>query len=439
MNDGFLSSPVDYREWHRNIIRVWAVHLDGNEFRMLLFIFDRTAGWGKEWEVIPMRHFLKGVVSSEGIIYAPSLPFSESTIRRILRSLIDKGMLLKRSGSLTRYSLNYEWKEDMKIPKRLQEKGKDSLNEAVTGDRGGVMGDSDERSLVTPHKEKEKEEGKNRICADAPHHAPTRIETREELEHSLARIESKSQAKRSSKSDKGYCCRGKDGGLVPNVEAMRIRWVDLHTKYFEDYPSVALPSKSLHMLRSYAKEWNTRNAGMEWVDFLEWVFKNWREVCSTSFRWMSNPPKAPLPSLVVSSKLRTFLEDAWRNRESLAKLYKLPPRERDIRFMMVDRGLSRELAEKMSRERKDSLEIKSEVTGMRQKLELEKAQFEKQKSQYYTNRKSPPKTKVVSDFDAEIEERAVKLSREDEPESRRFLEDRDNLTEDQLPDWNGLL
>jgi hypothetical protein len=50
----------------REVIFANRIYMTEREQQVLLFIYQRTRMYGKEWESIPLRHFTKGVCSRTG-------------------------------------------------------------------------------------------------------------------------------------------------------------------------------------------------------------------------------------------------------------------------------------------------------------------------------------------------------------------------------------
>jgi len=372
-----LSSPVFYRDWSQTIDRLWQGHLTPFEFAIIRFIFDRTVGWGKEWERIPLRHFTEGVISKDDKCHGRSC-LKPTAVKAALASLSEKGaILIQHESNCNHYSLNYEW-TPMKTPKRLKTAEKEDSLSWSDGDYPVGRVATNCKSRGDHHKRdkgKSLRKPQDAATADAVDVSSGRgemkIETRAELEASLKKVESASRAKRDAKKQDGKLIRG-DSGRVPSLSAMRRIWADFHSAHCKQVPHTALPNKSLFMLQSYAKEWNLRHEGVEWVDFLGWVFENWDAITRTSFRWMSPKPICPDPHLVASAKLRVYLEDGWNHRETIRAIYALPPREREIRFLMLERGMSREVAEKWATARKDQDAKIDELAAEHRKLEVAK-------------------------------------------------------------------
>lgn len=97
----------------RFLTRVAAEHLSLVEFRVLLFIFDRTYGWRKREEKIPYKHFLNGI-EKDGIVYAGKVGVSEKTLKKALRGLVYKEIIVKhrsRSTAVVSYCVHPELHE----------------------------------------------------------------------------------------------------------------------------------------------------------------------------------------------------------------------------------------------------------------------------------------------------------------------------------------
>lgn len=70
------------------IDRTFVSYLSPCEFLVLRFILNRTLARGKEWEVIPARHFIEGVFEDDGkTIVFGGLNMSRRTLITCLKSL----------------------------------------------------------------------------------------------------------------------------------------------------------------------------------------------------------------------------------------------------------------------------------------------------------------------------------------------------------------
>jgi hypothetical protein len=105
-----LKNPIFYRDLHRYMSRYWKPHIKASEYAVLDFVFDRTIGWGKLWEIISLRHFATGVWN-ETKVFTDGTGLGKRTIQRALNRLVELGMVRKQGekGERCWYSLNLLW------------------------------------------------------------------------------------------------------------------------------------------------------------------------------------------------------------------------------------------------------------------------------------------------------------------------------------------
>ncbi|MEY3894998.1 MAG: Bacteriophage replication protein [Verrucomicrobiota bacterium] len=108
----------------QEVMRAYAFAFTPTQLVVLLFIMDRTVGWGKRWEKITQRQFLNGIPSFEedAVPYAGKLKMTLNTLKNALRRLITVGLVLERKleGGSTAYSLSencFSYLPDEKKPK----------------------------------------------------------------------------------------------------------------------------------------------------------------------------------------------------------------------------------------------------------------------------------------------------------------------------------
>lgn len=92
------------------IVRVWARDLSLLEFSGVMFVYDRTLGWGKEWEVITRDQACGGVWSRDGLKpYAAPITRNRNRACTVLARLVAKGFLRRKAkGRFFMYSLNLD-------------------------------------------------------------------------------------------------------------------------------------------------------------------------------------------------------------------------------------------------------------------------------------------------------------------------------------------
>jgi hypothetical protein len=94
--------------------------LPASSFKVLIFIYDRTIGFGNSFESIPYKHFREGVVRrKDGVRICGGVGLGLTTIKKAIRNLIEIGVVTRyRTPTLrgTYYWLNYEWSQPGLLP-----------------------------------------------------------------------------------------------------------------------------------------------------------------------------------------------------------------------------------------------------------------------------------------------------------------------------------
>jgi hypothetical protein len=358
-------SPEDYRQWSRFLDRAWNQALPAQEFAVARFIFDRTAGWGKQWERIPVRHFTRCVVAFDGTNHGGIAAASKGTVRRALDSLIAKGAVLREdAGRSFMYSLNYDWKPPMKVPKRLK-------GSKVDPSEGSKVDPSRGPKLTPKEEEKVKPSGKGRKRSAL-------ADVKGDILDSLDETERRSRAKREAKKKKVV---GTKRGVMPAEGAVRRIWEDLHIENHKGKPCAPLSKRALHMIRSYCKEWNRRNPDHEFLtDYLPWLFRNWSLIRKTSIGWMTDSPEVPQPMFVANAKMRPHFEEGWGKRIWFDKLRQMSPYDREVAVLM-DRGMEKEAAERMATEKREGTDTLRKIKKEQAKLDVMQSYGKPRRSQ----------------------------------------------------------
>lgn len=427
-------NPSFYREWSQKIDREWLHVLNGSEYALVRFIFDRTAGWNKEWERIPARQLVEGITSQDGRRFAPSIVKSLKHARRLLIELTERGILIRHDSTMLGanvFSINYKWNPIMKIPKRLRslkEGQEDGISDGYDAEteqpmsirtgtkttlqggqklpQGGDKNYPTKISNIKISKKKilsagadglslgEKENGSEvvnsspmQFIEQAAKDAVTRQKHRAAL-----KLKRGSFARRANSPDKT------PSGLIPTADGMMTLWHKLHRETFHATPLPALTKAMLHALRGYAKEWNVRNPEHEFVtDFLPWVFENWGAIRNLQLGWMDNCPDTPSPLMVCSGKLREYIEAGWRERSKVDAFRQMSVDEREFYILTKVKGMAPDKAKQLVAE---SSKLRDSVDSDKRriaKLEKLKRDIERaEKSAMFDNTITPRQVKPLN-------------------------------------------
>lgn len=345
----------NYKDWEfarnalRKILRDWAFRLSAVELRAAMFVYDRTIGWGKEWEVITSEHATVGVWSADGECWASPISKNKNRARMLLQTLVEKQFLHRRSkGNKYEYSLNLD---DMKVPKRLKN---DENQHDLGGRNRPFKGDENDpfRGTLSAPKEYyiERREAKRNSCASAPHRADPPVEDEVKRITEITRSVIASSASRLAKKKRqGKFERSANSGFVPFRSALALHWVSIHKEFFSDMAVSPLSAISLRILHSYAKNWTQLRDTGEFLEYLQWIFQNWAVLRSGPFKWMQDFPLTPSIRIIVNSKLRPFIEEAYQQRQWWEKWSKMDEYERRVHHLTTNKGVDRSKAEQIAK------------------------------------------------------------------------------------------
>ena len=367
------------------IVREWSFSLSLSEFRAVIFVYDRTIGWGKEWETITVDQMVNGVWNEDNTkFFASPIGTNKNRVRKTINGLVERGLLRRRSaGKSSQYSLVLD---DMKIPKRLQNDAKKGAGSVplrgteVSPLRGTEVSPKEyikKRDLTI---EEEKREPAALAGAESPLsrvlYATEKVKVRSR------------EVRETKKTKKGVFVRRANSGFVPFRNALQTVWLDLCRKHFAHVQSAAVPYLSANILHQYATAWTQVREQGEFMEFLEWVFVNWASLGAGVFSWMNNFPLSPSIRIVTNRKLRGYIEEAYQEKEMWDAWRQMDELDRKVFHLTTKRGMDHEKAVEVAKreigyvdELKNINEAKKMVDMMsrraRQAIEVERASLAK--------------------------------------------------------------
>lgn len=333
-----FKNPIWFREQFKIIMREWAEGLTLQQLALVLFIYDRTAAWGKEWEVIRFSSFVSGIYSRDGAQkYAAGICNSIATARRIARELEGMGVLLKRQTRQgCRMALNYKWNcETMKTPKRLMEKPTEGIQICIPPCSN--MNTLPCSYMNTISKEK-KNVTQKRILSRPPGREGSPSDT---IDSALERARVKARAARDRQElRKAGKMNSMDIGRHWTSAIQSAQWVgvgDIRSGklYLTKRESQALKSYSDRFLKSYPEQ--------AFRDYLTWIVHQWFGIRTEVFGWMTKFPAPETPSALFIIKWAERIEEKYLQRLAFEKRLSLSPAEREI-SKLVKSGMSPERA-----------------------------------------------------------------------------------------------
>lgn len=326
--DSTLRNPLEFREWWKVLMRVWRPSLTPSQFMVAAFVFDRTAAWGKEWEVITVRHFVDGVTSRDGTCYAPGLGLSQPTVSAALNTLVALGLLRKRAvRHRFAYALNYEFNPQnpmkMPTPKRLAEpqKVKDSF---------------------TPNKKR----GQNSFTLNCTKSIKRNVpETPQALNGPETSMEEKMHKLQilADETMKRTSSRRKVRQDAMTSLGCATMWQDACKEFHPAETHLSLTQADSAILRRFLARAFGKDATRA-RDFVRWLSEHWLLLRAELFHWMQNSPPA-VPSIRFTVRFSDKFETAFAERDEYERLAALPLRDREVRTLMRRKGMGQAAAE----------------------------------------------------------------------------------------------
>ena len=388
--DGSMKNPIEFREWFKILFRVWRPHLSPNEFLVAQFVFDRTAGWGKEWEVIRTDHFINGVVGTDGKVYSTGLVITRPTLSKCLTALIALGALrLRKDRRRKAYALNYEWNpdetqtlQDMPLakPKRLQnlqtvqkvQSSEMENNFPKTPEMENNFTEDCKISLRLHKKRKDKCYAKEETTSSASRSGPA-----SQGEGLLAVAKLMDAVSRKSANQR----QGKIN--LWRFDSVHKAWHGLCLSLHPEANHLAVTKTDCLILHRYGKRFvgsSKARTNSEWLDYLSWVIERWHTIRESQFAWMKASSPS-VPSIRFFVKFSDRFEQAWAGRQSLERMAGLSTREREIETRVL-KGTDRSTAEREVDERLGLLKAKQDAEFAAKQLKRQQAAFENAKADH---------------------------------------------------------
>ena len=385
LGDGSMKNPIEFREWFKILFRVWRPNLSPNEFLVTLFIFDRTAGWGKEWEVIKTSHFLSGVVGKDGKIYASGLIMTPPTLRKCLALLVERGAIRRVQEKRKKaYALNYEWNPDEienyatmpPIPKRLQKLQPSEMENDFpkTPEMENYFQSEGKISFRLEKKIKDKcfaKEERSSEHAARDCHA-THGEALLKVAHALDKETRKSVGRRQSNINQW---RSPDTAYKA--------WLGLCDTFHPDANHLAVTKTDCVILHRYGLRFTKAlksRSSLDWLDYFSWVVERWHAIREFHFEWMkANSPAVPSIRFLV--RFSENFEQAWATKQKVEHFATLSTRDREVELRVV-KGVDRLVAEKEVDTRLGLIKAKQDIESAAAKLKRQQASFENAKADH---------------------------------------------------------
>jgi hypothetical protein len=290
------------------VSRYWMAQLVGSEFKVLNFVLERTLPFGKQREVIPLRHFIGGVWTRDGSMVTAGTGLSRRAVLYAIGGLLERGLLTRwdrapRIGGHAQdahwFALNFKtlWQkeEDMlRTPKRL--KPVTLSREREEFEEGGCKKRTPGGAKIAPRSNRKIEAiEETPLLRKGVADATAMESVISAADQALARNRARRQEKLK---------RAEAKFTLMNFNKM---WQSAQTNAFPRTPVNAISVRSFAIVRSSLK---TYKLSVPFNDFLGWFFDGYAAMrTSKRFAWINkNADLLPLPPVPTPDVLVRYFK-----------------------------------------------------------------------------------------------------------------------------------
>lgn len=359
-----------YSTWSRVIDRSWCPCLTVSEQAVLRFIFDQTAGEGRERMLTTLEQICCGVPASKGMVRGGA-GVSTDTARAALSRLALYGCITrKQRRDGWECAINYEWRGGLTEVAKLRESKKRALSRErgvgnfiplgyENSDPPDITIDHDDHGKINDHTVNITA-GSKRI---RPSRSDSSVRPPDAVQHDLAaladRVES---ANAQMRLDKVAAVKA---AVLP-VSKQSVRIWKLRCQH--TYADHCAKARDLVKLAGYAKQYS-KSGREDFITYMEWVVQNWRLIIAQNFNWLDTKPD--VPSIPLFVRCSNKFEEAYRAKDRLTAAASMTERERLIAAAEL-KGMDTEAAERDADERLG-------ITAERHRLEEERKELKRER------------------------------------------------------------
>ncbi len=329
-----LSRYLKYTLTIQWILRHCSPFFSSNETMILLFVADRTYGWGWKWEVIPHAHFLNGVKArKDQKVHAGALSMTKPTLTKSLNFLIASGILKVRNARVSKeYQINTEWESSEASSSSTEGPSSSENGENFLPLTGQISLPHEDKNL-SPKKSKGKNGKEKKVFPTGKRVPPTSLPE----ENTPSLDEPMSTLPQRPVSSLKKALSGWNSSTVGSI------WEDLLKRHHDPSSHHTTKGKYRHALLQYGKKWIAANGSTEnWLIYLKWCVANWSLIRSEKLAWMRGAPIQPSMSFFVMKS--DYFEAAHEEKAVFESISKMSLRDREVEHR-VQRGVPRDVAE----------------------------------------------------------------------------------------------
>lgn len=363
-----LGSPLFYVAFNRWMTRQWKPGMTYAERAILDFVFDRTVGWGKEWEAMPLRHMAEGFGQDGPQAWASNgTGISRAALIPALARLLDKGVIRKQEGSgraADKFAINFNWTPDtdtptfrqamLRLPKDAKKQQPQTPRFAPDEGRSGQPTLPMRSTRLTRNRDTNKES--NQESATQTGEAPAGLPGISASRFAGIVAEVKKQGEQRAEKAKAS-----SRFTVQGLQAIfNSEW----SAAFPETPVVAWKQHEGFALKQWGARYQS-STRLPFAELFSWCVSRWRQIMAHQFRTFKAAPDFPAVGFMV--KFADRFQDAYARRAELERRASMTERETAIE-RAKDKGMDEDTAERHADERLGLSEQREALKKERRRL-----------------------------------------------------------------------
>jgi hypothetical protein len=294
----------------RKIMREMRPYLNEIQMLVLLFVFDRTYTYGKTSEVIPMRHFLNGVTTGDGVVLHPPIKKDRATIYRALDFLVDNVIILRSQNSRNSaptLAINPVW-----VPQVSHQR---DSSVASVRQQVGCNATLNNKNITHEYEQV------------APAHTRDAIPCQEEVQMSEAA--DRLRAAVAGATEKSHAARDKRKRKLSPTGLEKI-WEDA---FRDAYPDDTFFRWRIYEQSAFAKAVGRGVPRNEVQAFIDFCVRSFDNVINVKFAWMKSKPECNVGFVTkhIAEFYQAFEEDRDPNRKLKRRIREAPVRQAPVK------------------------------------------------------------------------------------------------------------
>jgi hypothetical protein len=165
---------------------------------------------------------------------------------------------------------------------------------------------------------------------------------------------------------------------LPSSHAIERAWKIALEEVFPGIPFIPFGVVERTNLKRLATRWTESHDDASFLDFIDWLVRNWRSLIQSEFGWIKDAPQFPVVAVVV--KMFDRFLGAWRQRAEMKAKWNMPEREQAITRLTM-RGVDRPIAEARIDEMFEKSDILSKIRKEQTKLHRTRIAFARQQEE----------------------------------------------------------